>query len=181
MALENDAACGGLSEALLGSGKGFKNVLYITISTGIGTSLIIDGQIFKGNRNLEGGHTTVDKDGPICSCGKPGHFESIASGKAIKRDFGKYAYEIKDKATWDKIANNMAIGVGNMMAIFSPDVVVLAGGVSVHWKHFSSPLIKHISDHYPFEIAPIKLGKYIETAPVMGALLLASRAEQLLL
>jgi len=179
--LENDAACGGIAEARLGAGINFQHVLYITISTGIGTSLLVDGQLYRGSRNLEGGHITVQKDGPKCSCGKLGHFEAIASGKAIKRDFGKYAYEIKDKPTWDKIAANMAVGIASLSATLAPDVVILAGGVSVHWVRFHKSLERHIGDYLPYQAPTLRLAKYIETAPVIGALLLASQAEQLLL
>jgi len=179
--LENDAACGGLAETILGAAKGYRHVLYVTISTGVGTSLIVDGKIFRGSRNLEGGHITLQKDGPLCSCGAKGHFESLVSGKAIKRDYGKYAYEIKDAKTWDKIAENMAMGIASLIAAEAPDVVILAGGVSVHWQHFKRPLQKKLSEFWTGEIPPIKLAKFVETAPVIGALLLASQAEQLLL
>ncbi len=180
--VQHDATCGGLAEAILGAGQGFGRVLYITISTGIGVSLMVDGQVFHGaNQNVEAGHVTIQKDGPECSCGAKGHFEALASGKAIKRLFGKYAYEIKDAETWDKIAANIAAGLASLIAVYAPDVVVMAGGVNVHYRKFQKPLERHLRNDYRFGIPPIKLAKYVETAPVMGALLLASQAEQLLL
>ncbi len=180
--MQHDAACGGLAEALIGAGQGFKRVLYITISTGIGVSLIVDGQVYHGaNRNVEGGHITVVKDGPVCGCGGRGHFEAIASGRAIKREFGKYAYEIHDARTWDKIAANMAVGISSLIAVTTPDVVVLGGGVSVHYRKFHKFLMKHLASDYPFGIPPLRQAKYVETAPVLGALLLASQAQQRLL
>lgn len=179
--VQHDCACAGLAEALLGSGIGYHKVLYVTISTGIGTGLIIGGQIYHGKQNIEGGHITVIKDGPECSCGALGHFEAIASGHAIKREFGKNAYEIKDAATWDKIAQNMAVGLSSLTAALGPDIIVLGGGVSVHHAHFKRPLDKYMHQYFRYGIPPVKIAKYIETAPVMGALLLASQAEQLML
>ncbi len=180
--MQHDAACGGLAEALLGSGKDFKRVLYVTISTGIGVSLINAGQIYHGGTtNIEAGHITIVKDGPLCPCGGRGHFEAMVSGKSIKRTYGKYGYEIKDAATWDKIARDMAAGLASLIAVYAPDVVILAGGVGVHYKRFIKPLNKYLAEDYRFGIPPVKLAKYVETAPVLGALLLASRAQQLIL
>lgn len=175
----HDADCGGLAETLLGVAQGFKRVLYITISTGIGTALILDGQIYHGQHNLEGGHITVQAhDGPTCSCGAPGHFEAVASGQAIKRRFGKPAYQITDKATWNAIAYDFAVGIASLAAMTTPDVIVLAGGVSTHYDRFKAPLARHLKEVYRFELPPIKLAKFVETAPVIGALQLAARTDQ---
>jgi glucokinase len=180
--VQHDAACGGIAEATLGSGSGFKRVLYVTISTGIGVGLIVDGQAYHGNNtNIEAGHMTIQQDGPICSCGAKGHFEAMASGRAIKRSFGKYAYEIKDRSTWEKIAAIIAAGLASFIAVYAPDVVVLAGGVNVHFKKFQRPLIQNLEQDFRYGIPEIRLAKYVETAPVIGALLLASQAEHLLL
>lgn len=180
--VQHDAACGGLTEALLGAGVGFERVLYVTISTGIGVSLIDHGQIYHGaERNIEAGHITIIQDGPECSCGGRGHFEALASGRAIKRQYGKMAYEIRDARIWEKIAAHIAAGLGSLIAVYAPDVIVLAGGVSVHYHKFSKPLERYLKNDYRFGLPPIKLAKYVETAPVMGALLLASQAEELLL
>ena len=180
--VQHDAACGGLAEATLGAGKGSQRVLYVTISTGIGVSLIAGGRVYHdANRNIEAGHITIVQDGPECSCGGRGHFEALASGRAIKREFNKYAYEIKDARTWEKIASHMAAGLASLVAVYAPDIIVLAGGVSVHFHKFQKPLERYLKEDYRFGIPPVKLAKYVETAPVIGALLLASQAEQLLL
>ena len=177
--LENDAACGGLAEAMLGAGRDSRRMLYVTISTGIGTSLISGGQIDRGRLNTEGGHITIQAhDGPACHCGAKGHFEGMVSGYAIKRRFGKPAYQITDKATWDLIARDMAAGLASLAAMTTPEVIVLAGGVSTHYDRFKVPLARHMGEVYRFELPPIKLAKFVETAPVIGALQLAARADQ---
>jgi len=85
--LENDAKAAGLAEALWGAGKGYKNVFYGTLGTGIGTGILFDGHIYHGRTGAaaEGGHVTIDYNGPRCSCGKKGCIEILASGTAIGR------------------------------------------------------------------------------------------------
>ena len=85
--LENDANAAALGEYLYGSGKGARNFMYITISTGIGGGVVIDGKLFKGaNGNaVEIGHTTINFQGPLCGCGNKGCWEAYASGRAMAR------------------------------------------------------------------------------------------------
>jgi len=85
--VENDANAAGLAEALFGAAVGFRYVFYVTVSTGIGTGVIIDGQIYSGKNGMgaEAGHVTIDYQGPLCSCGQRGCIEVFASGKAIVR------------------------------------------------------------------------------------------------
>jgi glucokinase len=84
---ENDANAAGLAEALFGAGVGHRYVFYVTVSTGIGTGLVIDGQIYGGKDGMavEAGHVTIDHHGPVCNCGRRGCIEAFASGTAITR------------------------------------------------------------------------------------------------
>ena len=85
--VDNDANAAGLAESLWGAGRGYHYVFYVTIGTGIGTALLIDGRIYHGRTGAaaEGGHMTIDYKGPRCGCGKPGCIEVLASGPAIAR------------------------------------------------------------------------------------------------
>lgn len=83
--VDNDANAAGLAETLWGSARGFRNVFYATIGTGIGTGIVFDGEIYHGRTGAaaEGGHMTIDHRGPRCGCGKRGCIEALASGPAI--------------------------------------------------------------------------------------------------
>lgn len=83
--LDNDANAAGLAEAIWGAGRGFQNVFYATIGTGIGTGIVLNGKILHGRTGAagEGGHVSIDYRGPRCACGKPGCIEAFAAGPAI--------------------------------------------------------------------------------------------------
>lgn len=85
--LDNDANAAALAEALWGAGRGYRNVFYVTIGTGIGTGIVFDGRIYHGRTGAagEGGHVTIDYRGPRCGCGKRGCIEVLASGPAIAK------------------------------------------------------------------------------------------------
>jgi glucokinase len=85
--VDNDGNAAALAEAVWGAGKGYRNVFYATIGTGIGSGIIFDGHIYHGRTGsaAEGGHMTIDYRGPRCGCGKLGCIEVLASGPAIAR------------------------------------------------------------------------------------------------
>jgi len=85
--VDNDANAAGLAEALVGAGAGYRYVLYVTVSTGIGTGVVIDQEIYHGRHGAagEGGHVTIDYNGPLCACGRRGCIEAYASGTALTR------------------------------------------------------------------------------------------------
>jgi glucokinase len=85
--LDNDANAAGLAETVWGAGHGYKNVFYVTIGTGIGTGIVLDGKILHGRTGAagEGGHVSIDYRGPKCACGKRGCIETLAAGPAIAK------------------------------------------------------------------------------------------------
>ncbi len=85
--VENDANAAAYGEYRRGAGQGRSHLIYITVSTGIGGGVIAEGKIFRGSRGYAGeiGHTTMDIDGPRCTCGNRGCLEALASGTAIAR------------------------------------------------------------------------------------------------
>jgi glucokinase len=85
--IDNDANAAALAEAKWGAGRGYRNVFYATMGTGIGTGIVFDGRIYHGRTGsaAEGGHLGIDPRGPLCPCGKRGCIEVLASGPAIAR------------------------------------------------------------------------------------------------
>ena len=87
VAIENDANASALAEFRFGGGRGYSAVLYMTMSTGIGGGIVIDGQVYHGANDSAGevGHQILLPDGPRCGCGKQGCLEALCSGPAIAR------------------------------------------------------------------------------------------------
>jgi glucokinase len=85
--IDNDANAAALAEAKWGAGRGYPNVFYATIGTGIGTGIVFDGIVYHGRTGsaTEGGHLGIDPRGPLCACGKRGCIEVLASGPAIAK------------------------------------------------------------------------------------------------
>lgn len=133
--IENDAKLAGLSEAMLLKGK-YDRVLFVTISTGIGVGLIVNQAIDPGLADSEGGQVLVEYGG------KMEYWEEVASGEAIVRRYGKRAHDITDKATWDRIAHDIGLGLSDLISVIQPEVVVLGGSVGVYFDRFKEPLLK---------------------------------------
>jgi len=133
---ENDAALAGLGETVYGAGKGYGIVSYITIGTGVGGARIVDKKIDAKAYGFEPGHQIMN----VGLEGRPGSgkrsannlksFESLVSGRSIQNIYGNLSEKIEDKKTWKKIINNIAVGISNMVYFWSPDVVILGGGVT---------------------------------------------------
>ena len=171
--LENDATLGGVAEAHYGAGRRVRNLLYITISSGIGSSQIIDGQPLPGDHNAEGGRILLQQmvhDRYVS-------FEDLVSGAAIYRDFGKIAADIRKASDWDEIAGRFALGIYNLIVATNPELVILGGGVAVHYHRFIRPLRRHLAEMpnlYP--LPKLTQARFVETAPLIGAVILARSA-----
>jgi len=167
--VENDANLAGLSEAVLL--PKYPCVLYVTISTGIGTGIIIDQAIDPELADSEGGHILLEHKGKLVT------WESFASGKAIVQRFGKRASEISSQHTWNIIARDIALGLYDLIAFIQPDVVVLGGGVMEHFKKFKADLSEDLQ-HFQTPltpIPPIRQAKRPNEAVVIGCYELAKR------
>lgn len=155
--LDNDANVAAIGEYVFGAGKGTNNMVFITVSTGIGGGAVLNGRIYRGNtcNALEIGHMTLEKEGPRCNCGNYGCAEALASGTAIGRaaneairkgektslaDYEKVtSFEVfKEAEKGDELAqkvlnkalNYLGICVANVITSFDPEVVIIGGGVS---------------------------------------------------
>lgn len=156
--LENDADAAALGEYWRGAGQGAKRLYAVTVGTGVGTSFILDGKIYRGadGSHPEGGHQMIDPNGPECYCGYRGCWESLISGPAISKnvrsalsgdpDFdlalgdpnrfdarlvaeAARAGDATALAVMQKSACDFSIGIINVISLFVPDVIVLSGGV----------------------------------------------------
>lgn len=157
--IDNDANNATRGEFLFGAGKGKKNIVMITLGTGIGGGIIIDGELYGGSNNYAGevGHTTIVAGGKRCSCGNYGCWEAYGSATAMKKSAQSFiekgvesslhdfypdqlnAKVIIDHAKHgDKLALDIfnetcqyiGIGLANLVNIFNPDVCIVGGGVS---------------------------------------------------
>jgi predicted NBD/HSP70 family sugar kinase len=137
VAIENDANLAGLSEAMLH--KDYKCILYVTISTGIGTGIIVNQQIDPEFADSEGGHIVLEHHGKLST------WESFASGQAIVKRFGKMARDITDQKTWTIITHDIAIGLYDLIAFIEPDAVVLGGSVPTQFERFHHLLDKELA------------------------------------
>ena len=167
--MENDAKLAGLSEADLIKDH-YSKVMYLTVSTGIGYSLIVNGKIDVSAGDSGGRLILLPKDGQL----KP--WESFASGKSIVEKYGKMAKDIEDEATWDSITKDIAEGLIELIAIFQPQIVVIGGSVGEYFSRYGHLLKKHIDDYnLPFITMPeIRGAINPNEAVVYGCFLLAS-------
>lgn len=151
--VENDANLAGLSEAMLA--KQYSRVLYVTISTGIGTGIIIDQTIEPGFADSEGGKIKLEHRGEIKE------WEDFASGRAIKDKYGKRAHDITDEATWKQIASDIALGLFDLIAVIQPQVVIFGGSIGTYFERYKTPL-KQVLDSLATPLVPIPVLKQAE-------------------
>jgi len=127
--LGNDADTAGLGEAVYGAGKDSNIVVYLTISTGVGGTRIVEKSVDVNAWGFEPGHQIIEMNGKACSCGGKGHLEGYISGTAVQQETGKKPYDITDNAFWQEKAKFLAIGLHNTIMHWSPDMVVLGGSM----------------------------------------------------
>lgn len=170
--LENDANAAALGEWTYGAGRGARNMVYVTISTGIGGGLILDGRLYRGATGGAGelGHTLIDEHGPRCGCGARGCVEAMASGPAIAtmaeelvRNGGSSVLSeaaahgaltseavARAAAEGDEGAHRVIVRAGHYLGLamtvwanlFDPDVIVVGGGVSQIGATLLDPAVK---------------------------------------
>lgn len=128
--LQNDTAMVGLGEAHVGAGKDIPIVVYITVSTGVGGVRIVNGSIDSSAQGFEPGHQIIEASS-IESAGR-GELESLISGSGITERFGKVPSDVHDATFWKEEAYYLACGIYNTILFWSPDVVVLGGGIVLH-------------------------------------------------
>lgn len=138
--IENDANAAVVCEKQFGQGRGKNDLIYITVSTGIGGGLILSGQLYSGHNFCGGelGHMTIVPGGDLCKCGKRGCLEAYASGTAIAKMGHMSSKILKEKAEkgnrkavhiFAEAGRYLGIGIGNLINLLNPEIIILGGGV----------------------------------------------------
>ena len=171
--MDNDANAAALGEATFGAARGCEHVLYVTVSTGIGAGLVLNGRIHRGARSMAGelGHTLVAPHGPKCSCGRLGCLEAVASGPAIARaavealDAGApsalraiprpqlTAKHVSECAHTDALAARiiglageyLGRAIATAVNLVNPEIVVIGGGVSQAGETLLGPVRRAVA------------------------------------
>ncbi len=131
--VEVDTDAAALAEGLFG-GRKAERLLYVTLSTGVGGGLLVDGEIYRGAGGVhpEIGHQQITRpeETVLCACGAFNCLEAFVSGTAIRRRFNKAAATL-DEDEWKHIGSLLGIGLRNAAVLYAPDLIVLGGGVAL--------------------------------------------------
>jgi glucokinase len=145
--LANDANCAGLGEYWLGAGQPFQNLILLTLGTGVGGAIILNGQLFVGHQGSAGelGLITLNPDGPPCNSGNRGSLEQYASVQAIRRRTGLEPHELGQRAAdgdpeaiafWQAYGRDLGAGLASLIYVLTPEAVILGGGVAASAPYF---------------------------------------------
>lgn len=197
--LENDANAAALGEFRYGAGRGARSIVYMTVSTGIGGGIILDGKVWHGVKDAAGeiGHITVCPDGPLCGCGNRGCLEAMASGPSIARraletasagrssaltrlahvtsaDVVRLAQEGDAVASqvWAESVKYLGIGVAAVITFLAPERVVIGGGVTKAGDFLFQPLRDEIRRRVkliPVESVPVLPAALGPDVGILGA------------
>ena len=143
---DNDANVGALGEFV---SRGSKNshLAYVTVSTGIGSGLIINGEIYRGHGELAGelGHIVIDPTGPADELGNRGTLERFCSGYWLRKDYGKSAQELLlDDAFLVDYSTRLAAGLSTLVKLINPELLVLGGGITKAGPRLESALLNQL-------------------------------------
>lgn len=172
---DNDANAAALGEYFYDGGESYKTILYVTVSTGVGGAIVINGKVHHGLATGAGeiGHMIVEPDGTVCGCGAKGCLEAVASGtaiakrakEAVDRNGGKLSGISVEKITaetvvdavrkgdkialevWDNAVKLLAIGIGNAITTVAPNAVIIGGGISNAGNILFEPLRKRLNEN----------------------------------
>lgn len=191
----NDMAAGAVGELQFGRARGLSNVVFLTISTGIGAGIILNREVYRGAEGMAGevGHMVVDLNGLLCGCGRRGCWEMIASGTAHRRRI-REAYA---SGTWPNLdseptpaditrraregdraaralvlrtARYLGIGVSNLANIYDPEAVIFTGGFARNnWELIHEYLLQEVRDQAFSRGVQLLLTTLGDDAGVVGA------------
>jgi glucokinase len=188
--VENDASAAALAEWRFGAGRGTQDLLMLTLGTGVGGGVVVGGRLFRGWAEL--GHVVVEHDGPPChgACTGRGHLEAVASGHAAARlareAFGEGAdahrlvrlAEEGDptaRELLDGIGRRLGSGIGSLVNVFNPELVVIGGGFAAAGELILGPARETVAREAlaPAGEVPIVRAQLGTAAGLIGAGLVA--------
>ncbi len=191
--IDNDARAYAWGEWLFGAGKGTNPMLCMTLGTGIGSALVLDGKPYQGidpSSGLLGGHISIDKNGPQCPCGSRGCLELYCSATAFKKRVVKALPELSDRSnilsdffkeiengnteylpTLQSFQEDLALGIVNIIYAYGPEMVVIGGGV-MRSSHLILPkvieLVHKMAWTYPRGSVKIRAAELDNKAAALG-------------
>lgn len=193
VALENDGDASALGEAAWGAGKGKSRLIYVTVGTGIGGGIILDGQLYRGadRAHPEVGHHVIDAFGPECTCGFRGCWEALATGPAMAAWFNanaqatsrhpealtaKEIFQLSKQGhllAQEAVAREalyLGLGLANLINLFVPDRIVMGGSImkSMSLEEIRKVIAKGCR-FVPFEKTELALASLGEDANLIGA------------
>ncbi|MGL5078611.1 MAG: ROK family protein [Waterburya sp.] len=153
--LENDANCAAIGEAWLGAGRNFKDFILLTLGTGVGGAIFINGKLFTGRCGAAGelGLITLNPDGFPCRSGNQGSLEQYASIGSILRCTGKEPAVMGELAKagdlialefWQSYGKYLGAGIANLIYVLTPEAVIIGGGISASAEFFLPATLKEI-------------------------------------
>jgi glucokinase len=195
VAMENDGDAAALAEAAWGAGKNKKTLIYVTIGTGIGAGVVLNGNLYRGvdGAHPEIGHHLIESSGPACVCGFHGCWESLAAGPAMvswvqdkmPADYphranltAKRICELADEGdslalqACEREAHYLGLGLANLVTLFTPGAIVLGGSVmksAVHFLDGIRTVIACCCRLVPFEKTELTLASLGDEANLIGA------------
>jgi glucokinase len=174
----NDARAFTLAEGTMGAGEGFRIVACLTLGTGIGGGIMIDGRLHLGAFGVAGeiGHQTIDPDGTLCGCGNRGCVEAMARADVLIALAGKDSAEAvyraaaegdgRSLAAIEQVARVLGIGLANVVTLIGPDRIVIGGGIAEAGDLVLDPIRTAIRERVTLiptdriDVVPAQLGKW---------------------
>jgi glucokinase len=185
--LANDANCAGMGEYWLGAGRNFRHLILLTLGTGVGGAVILDGKLFVGHEGAAGelGLITLNPDGPACNSGNNGSLEQYASVRAIRRRTGLEPNELGERAKagdaeaiafWQAYGRDLGAGLASLVYVLTPEAIIIGGGISASAEFFFPTIWTELerrvlpSSRAGLQLLPAELGNQ---AGMVGAAKLA--------
>ena len=198
--LENDASASTIAEKIFGGAKKYNNFVYITLSTGIGGGIFINGKLYRGSHGMAGeiGHMVMVANGPICGCGRRGCFETLAGGNGIRARVLEDVHGLNDSTILSKLRPEfinakavfdakkegdmlaqliveetiyyLAVGIVNIINILDPEAIFIGGGISKEGEDLFTPLRMAVDEEMKSLKRDVKIYQALENGPDLASI-----------